>query len=62
MFLHVGSVFECWRCFPVFLDVESVFSVFGCFKGVFPTLPRFFPVIYPSNLLLAYEPSFSRQF
>ena len=34
--------------FSVFLYVESVFSVFGCFKGVFPTSPRFFPVICPS--------------
>ena len=37
--------------FSVFLYVESVFSVFGCFKGVFPTSPRFFLVICPSDLL-----------
>ena len=38
--------------FSVFLYVESVFSVFGCFRGVFPTSPRFFPVIFPSDLLI----------
>ena len=48
--------------FSVFLYVESVFSVLGCFKGVFPTSPRFFPVICPSkNLSIAKFGSCPRQ-
>ncbi len=48
MFLGVGNVFECWRCFSVLMDVESVF---GCFLVMFfSTLPNVFPAIYPSTI------------